>query len=66
MVDASVGTNSDDFYRSTKSRKVQIDAKKKSLLTTSASTGTGTDLGNLFMPGHKQAKQVNSPVAKYF
>ena len=50
MVDASVGTDSDNFYRSTKTKKVQIDPKKKKpLLTASASTGTGTDLGKSSM-----------------
>ena len=40
MVDASVGTDSDKFYRSKKTTKVQADLKKKQVKTSSTSVGT--------------------------
>lgn len=42
MVDASVGTDSDKFYRSKKSVKVEVDLKKKENKTSSVSAGTDT------------------------
>lgn len=45
MVDAGVGTISDEFYRSTVSKKVQINKKKKKMAT--LSTGTGTNTGEV-------------------